>query len=600
MNIIFAIIGGVAAVTFLVLWRQPGRVRPDGSQYHLVPSTWMFYALAVSLVFLGWSFIPNDLLGPYTNWIIGIGIGIAAFVVAFAHRAGAIIAIVAVAALLLFGPLQATIAWASSAVATPQSETTPQPANLEDLSVDENNTVTYPQRYLGLLTEYGYGTEVIEGQTVPVFQPCSTQYADKLPWTDAVCPPITPMERDTITARILGSPDYAAMIGSGLYRFEVMGLDGTTTTLGEHNPWLADFADPANINDWSQSAMAAEGADRLQYTHKVLLVAVLFELLADEGVQKGLATDWNIHLVTVGNGGVLTVDENDPFGTIPEFEFSPKQYKGEFLVFSVTYKGHDGCYGRIGINTGDGRIAGFTCETPELVETPTPTTPPTTEKCTPPANPGDGSTWDQSTCKWVPPTSTCEKGDKPGDGYTWDQNACKWQPPTTEKCEKTADPGDGSTWNPDTCKWDPPTNKCEQGNPPGPAGDYRWDPDACEWVKLDKPDSDNPTDIEGVNEQDQTDDAEETATDQTDPADPTETPGTSIPSGDDGTSTDVDGDTGESVDTDSTVGDDANTGDEEAPSDGGIIDPDAAPAAGVALLSGLVAFPWKLRRRVSP
>ena len=323
---------------------------------------------------------------------------------------------------------------------------------------------------------------------------------------------------------VLGSPDCAAQVASGLYRLPVIGLDGTTTTLGTLSLWLDEFKDEATLNDWAQSAMDSEGADRIEYARKLVLIAVQLERFThSEDVEKGRETSYNFHAVVDGTGGTLSVDESNPWDTIPEFELSPRQYKGDFITYRVIYKGYEGCWSEFGINIGDGRFAGFPCKTPtpepepEPEPTPTPTTPPPAGKfCTAP------------------------------DGTKYPEGDERCNPVEEKFC--TA---------PDGTKY--------------PEGDERCNP-------VDKPDELNPDEPEGVDVQDQDDpiETEPTAPPST-PIDTEEEPGDSIPPGDDGEPvTPVDGDEGNEPPSDPPAEDTDNTGDEENPADGDIIDPDAA------------------------
>ena len=569
------IIWGIATAVFLVLaWFT--RTPKTGSEGTWRNTLWMPLALfsaAMVAVTYFWPSIMDDWGNAALWWVLGL-CALAALIVGFVRFRGALATVALLALVLFMGPTAAqAIGSGLAAIPSPTAtdESTAPPEEL--VTVDESEAAIYPERYLDILRDYGYTIEEVDGQSIPVFESCSDKYEEKV-WTDAVCAPLDPKDRTSVLARILGSPDYAAHVASGLGKLEVTTLDGTVIPLVEINPWLKEFVDPATINDWGQSAMGAEGTARIEYAHKMVLVAILVERFTDKGVQGDRETAYNFHVVTSGEGGSLAVDESNPFGVIPEFELSPNQYRGEFIVFEVTYKGQNGCYGSFGINTGDGRFAGFTCKTPEPVPAvqpePEPSNPPTDE-CVQPANPGGGHTWNPDACVWVPPVDVCV------------------QP---------ANPGDGSTWNPDTCSWDPPVDVCVQ--PAQPGEDFTWNPEQCAWIPFDKPDANNPDEPEGVDPQPQPDPVEPVApVAPVDPIVPEEEQGDPIPPADDGTpDVPVDGDEGGEAPAEPPAEDPAIP---EVPNDGEIDDPDALvidPSAASLIALPLMGLGALTRRRL--
>jgi hypothetical protein len=293
---------------------------------------------------------------------------------------------------------------------------------------------------------------------------------------------------------------------------------------------------------------------RVDYAKKMVLVALLVERFSDGGVQGDRETDFNFRLID-GDGGSFSVNAENPLETIPEIGLSPKQYKGEFVVFRVTYKGFEGCFGEFGINTGDGRFAGFTCEQPK----------PVVPTATPPDNPTPP---EHTTPPTTPPSNECVQPASPGEGWTWDQGACKWNPPST-----------------------PPLNPvCVQPDKPGE--EYTWSQEECEWIPFDKLDRNNPTPPEGVDQQPQPDPVETTPPPAVDPIDPTDPPGSSDP--------DVPVDGGEDNPTPSDPPA-VDPSPEPSPSDPGthIPDPDAAgaPAAAGMVPLGLLSLGLLKRRR---
>ncbi len=409
---VIAIILGVAAAASFVLWTRTGRTRPNGEVYHLIPGTYGWFLLVSALVAYFWPSIQDGPVGPHAGLFVA-GWVLAALVVAVVPFLGAVAvtAVVAIVAMLV-GPVAPVIAaevnGIPSSTASASPTTSPSPTVEPTLApatqvatTPADVPATYPDRYLELLRKHGYTTETVDGQTIPVFVAKSTKYEEKL-WTDAVCLPVK--DREAVLAMVLGSPDCAAQVASGLHRLPVLGLDGKTKQLGDISPWLAEWSDPSTLNDWAQSAMESKGADRIEYARKLVLIAVQLERFTDGGVEKGRETSYNFHTVVDGKGGALSVDASNPEGAIPEFELSPKQYKGDFVIFRVTYKGYKGCWAEFGVNIGDGRFAGFTCEKPKPTEKPSPN--PTTDKPNPePTKPGPGPS--------TPPTTAPPKTPEP-------------------------------------------------------------------------------------------------------------------------------------------------------------------------------------------
>lgn len=578
---IIAIILGVAAAASFVLWTRTGRTRPNGEVYHLIPGPYGWFLLVSALVVYFWPSIQDGPVGPHTGLFIA-GWVLAALVVAVAPFVGAVAvtAVVAIVAMLV-GPVAPVIAAEvngapSSTSASPTNSPSP---TVEPTASPEAQVATtpadipevYPERYLNILRDNGYTIENIDGKQVPAFQAKSTKrYDDKRKaWIDAVCLPVA--NREAVLAMILGSPDCAAQVASGLYRLPVIGLDGKTRQLNEHSPWLAQFKDPSGLNDWAEAAMASEGTERIEYANRLILIAMQVEAYADAGVQKGRETNYNFHVTDR-----LRIDEAKPWDTIPEFALSPVQYKGDFVVFKITYKGHDGCWSEFGINIGDGRFAGFTCETPKPVATPPTSTPPPTTT-TPPTGPPRTT---------PPPTKECVKPDKPGKRYTWNQEKCAWEPPV-DQCVKGNPPGADWTWDQAACKWNPPADKCVK--PDKPAGEWKWDEKACKWVKIDKPDEKNPTQPPAVTPTTQPDPIESKAPKPKDPIVPSEKPGDPIPPKEDKPAVPVPDNEDHPKPKDPPKKDEPNNPQPDKPGDE-IPDPDApAPAGALLVLVPLAA-----------
>lgn len=499
-----AIIWGIAAVVLLALaLYRPGTSedRKNKRTRAIAPWPFFWFALVSFLVTLAWPFIANGPLGDYTGWLIAAWI-VAGLVVAIASFGVAMIAAFAVAALLI-GPASPAVAQslgigvsqssndeapAEDEANTTDTETEEEAPPEDQVTVDESEANVYPEHYIQLLTERGVTLEETNGVSIPTFQVGSLK-SDRRD-TDSVNASLPNKDRDDVIVLILTEPDYAAHVASGLSRVEVTTLDGGKVSLEEINPWLEEFSDPANINDWAQSAMDADDAGRVEAARKMVLIAILTERFADGGVQGDLATSYNFRLAD-GAGGSLAVDPDNPFGTVPEFALSPKQYKGEFVVFEVTYKGHEGCYARWGINTGDGRFAGLPCEQPKpeqpKPERPSPPAPPTEEP--PPSSPPPAEPPSSPPPSSPPPTSP---------------------PPTSPPPEEPPPPAEKCPWNP--------------ALPPG-------HPDCLE----PKDPADDPPPPPGVDPQPQPDPVETAPPAPPEqPIDPGEQPGDSIPPADDG------------------------------------------------------------------
>lgn len=574
---------GVATVTSFVLWSKPGRVRPNGKRFSKSPGVFAWFSLIGFVATLSFLFTQDHWLGLWWSLgILAIG-GLLVYVISRSKWLDLIVTL-AVAGLLLV-PLAPAAAQAFAGWNTPAPTESAEPSDenpVDQVGTDESDVPdVYPQRYLDILRDNGYEVENVEGQTIPVFEAKSTKKydADRREWADAVCLPVA--DREAVLAMVLGSPDCAAQVASGLYRLPVIGLDGKTQQLGEISPWLAQFEDPSGLNDWTEAAMKSEGAERIEYARKLVLIAIQLEQYADGGVQDGRETDYNFHVPDR-----LKVDEQNPWDAIPEFALSPDQYKGTFVVFTIKYKGFEGCWSEFGINTGDGRFAGFTCETP----TPEPTPEPTPTTSTP------------------PPTSDPEpKCEVPGKGHLPPGHPdCKTTPNPDPKCEV---PGKGHLppGHPD-CKPDPKlVEACDPNDngkvikvPEGEAGNYPKPGDpACS----PKDGDDDRIGGEDVNPAEDPDPGQgETEA----PVEENPAPGPSDPGGSEGDEVtdlpadDADPGTGEEPreeDTIPDVPDDVPSNEDESPLEGDV-DPDApAAAAGAAALALAPLVFWGIGTR---
>lgn len=284
------------------------------------------------------------------------------------------------------------------AVVTQPSVTDAESSATLDESLWGHLTWKYPTRFVDLVNKYSAttgGMTTTDKVTRPTFM-----VGSNLPgrvWTDSVRPPIATKSMEEIYAYILSEPDYGAHVGSGLAHSSIVG----GKSLLELNPWLKEFADPAGINDWAQAAMDGSPAEQLIAAKKLALVVMLLEQLNHESVGQH-STSFNYHLVVGEAGGAMTVNPNDPENTVKEFELNRIQYVGEFVTVQLTFKGQTGCWLQVGFNTGDGRFAGFNCETPTVTPPPSPGCVVTiTHSCTTTNTPGCK---EKNNC--VPPTCT--------------------------------------------------------------------------------------------------------------------------------------------------------------------------------------------------
>jgi len=254
---------------------------------------------------------------------------------------------------------------------TAQSEETLESSLTLDESLWGDLSWEYPAEYVELVREYGYDTQEFSGEEFPV--PVAGTLLNGKQDTDSVRPPLAEKSAKQVIAIVLSEFDVGAQAGSGLANMPAI-VNGKT--LLELNPWLEEFADPAKINDWATEAIGGSEVEQLIAAKKLVLVAMLFERVGPNGIAIK-QTSFNFHLVWNEDGGTLAIDPSNP-KAIPEFELNPHQYEGEFVMFEVTLKGIEGCWLQFGINTGDGRFAGFACPTPV---TPPVTPPETTPEC---------------------------------------------------------------------------------------------------------------------------------------------------------------------------------------------------------------------------
>jgi hypothetical protein len=226
-------------------------------------------------------------------------------------------------------------------------------------------TWKYPTRFVSLITKYNgaAGMTTTDKVTRPTFTVGST-----LPgrvWTDSVRPPIVTKTMEEVDVRILTEPDYGWQVCSGLAHSSITG----GKSLLELNSFLKECYDPASINVWSDAVMSGSPAEQLVAAKKLALVVMLLEQLNHESV--GQHSTWFNYNIVVGQpSAAMTVNVNDPENTAKVFELNPIQYVGEFIIVQLTFKGQTGCWLQVGFNTGDGRFAGFACETPKPPSTP--------------------------------------------------------------------------------------------------------------------------------------------------------------------------------------------------------------------------------------
>jgi hypothetical protein len=299
----------------------------------------------------------------------------------------------------------------SSTTPTPKpSSTAPASATLQqaNASVTVKSGAlnwTYPARNLQLVMSSPFGFtslpvdqvdnkgKVVGTDVIPVFQTASTQPTtgdQPRLFSDAVAPAWCGQSIDSVSACVLGFPDYAAMVCTGLYNDGVFHTAIGDVSLPANNPWLADCgSSAAQINDWAGHAENANTAGLVQYAKTTAKLVELLTLLTVTGKGDG-TTVLNYHLAVVGPNNVFTVNPYAaPGATIPEFELGPN-YTGKSLFMNVSIKGQPiGCdpigfnIGFGGIvdkhgNGGDGRFARFAC----------PPTPPAPTTYTPPSGPG--------------------------------------------------------------------------------------------------------------------------------------------------------------------------------------------------------------------
>lgn len=201
-----------------------------------------------------------------------------------------------------------------------------------------------------------------------------------------------PAERDRVNASICSQPEMAGMVGVGLTNNQLVGNESIVNI----NPDLFGQFAGITVKEWADKVFSGEISYADATDSMTQLAGVM--TIAQVSTESRLST-WNYEALP----GIST--ERNVRGIM----LNDQEYTGDFLVYTLTHKEREGCWGIWGINVGihgditrgDQRIAGFTCETPptatpSLIPSPTPT--PDTPLCVPSckdANKGITRTWDE-------------------------------------------------------------------------------------------------------------------------------------------------------------------------------------------------------------
>jgi len=229
------------------------------------------------------------------------------------------------------------------------------------LDIDDDLDYEYPQSFLDLVKKYGYKTEIINGEEVPVLVAGTTKSVEDKISTDAILAPLIDRSPEEVMAHMLAEPDYAGHIISGLFRTPIG--DTTFGAMTNNSKWMTTWEDPADIDDWAEAAIAGDDEIRLLAAKKIALPVFLLKHLIDSGIQDDSAI-FHFRLTVETSGGVLDINQSAPEEDIPEFALVTEPYNGTFLVLEVIYKGQTTCTMRVGINVMDGRYAYLGCKAP--------------------------------------------------------------------------------------------------------------------------------------------------------------------------------------------------------------------------------------------
>lgn len=197
-----------------------------------------------------------------------------------------------------------------------------------------------------------YKLPVKDGQVVLTFIPNEVKQgaAGKRQWSDAVNIPLDPVEKERFMASICTQPEMAGMVGDALANHIKVG----DVSLRELNGGLLDqFAD-TTPQKWAESVLLTESRSYEDATRTMSELAGLVSVFDVTGPIDA-DVSWNY---VAKAGAVTTKDQIRPI------TLSDRGYRGNFLVFSLTEKGQEGCWSRFGVNTGDQRVAGMPCEKP--------------------------------------------------------------------------------------------------------------------------------------------------------------------------------------------------------------------------------------------
>ena len=561
---------GVITAICLIL----GFVR-DKKGRAVLPWSFFWFTLICTIMSAAWPLIQSGPLGDYRWWLVG-AVVLAGLFVAFARFGVAMVAAF-VLALLLFVPLTPGIANAIGEATPKLSGSGP----IDEPDIEQLRLIGNPPEVdcVALATKYDLPME--KGQAILTYIPnqvdASGKGADGKParlTTDSVNLVLYPAEYQRFYASVFTQPEMAGMVGVAL---------ANDAKLADANPGILQRFVDTTPKQWADQVFSGKISYEEATTVSCQLVGIL-EVFQKGSKPETAKTTWNYH----------AQDAISTKGDVRGIVRNNTQYEGEFLTLSITRKGQDGCWLKLGINTKDQRIAGLECEKPK----------PPVAVCEKPADPGEGYTWSEAACKWLPPESTpqprlCTAPD--GNQYPEGDKRCESNP--VEHCDI---PGKEHLPKGDpACKPEPPKMCPIPGKEHLPQGDpgCKEEPKFCTDYKGQQfPEGDERCNAKDPS--DNTDDPDGVTKEPLDTEDPVETEQPVIENPSDGTENQGDSSPEVTVDEpDTSVTDPVGppAGEDEAPSTPedpeteAITDPDAIAASFLAV--PLLAFGGFMRRR---
>jgi len=305
--------------------------------------------------------------------------------------------------------------------------------------------------------------------------------SEELLWSDSVSTPFAANDTEAkfseLREELCGNPTLLLMTVEALSAVTIE----DSVTIGDVNPWMAEFIAKANEDMFSLLTKKAETEDVVFVTADFQDVAELTNTVllrldnVESVVTEQSVTNWHV-----------SAREGLAAGTIPFATLNEDQYEGEFLRLEYTLKGNECPAFAVGYNVGDKRFATLGVDCGDKPESPAPpTTPPTTPPTEEPQCPPDKPNGDWPVCKDKPeniPDTPAGGGGPAPDQPDPVGPPAGGEPPVTYAPAPTPEPSDppvGSTLDPDPAPSAEPSVAPEK-DPEVVCLAPAWDPTYCD------------------------------------------------------------------------------------------------------------------------